>query len=181
MQENGVSSYRRYLLGDTKALETLVAQYSDALVRFACCLLHDPAAAEDIAEDSFVALIVKRRHFKSDAHMRAYLFKTARNKCMDYLRAQRRNAPLEEYLVGEDVERTLAGRERARILYGAMNKLPAQYQGVLYLTYIEGFTAAECAHILKKTTKQIYNLLSRAKAALRNQLEKEGYRNYENL
>lgn len=56
----------------------------------------------------------------------------------------------------------------------ACGRLAPQYREVLELTYFEGFTPAECAVILKKSGKQVYNLLARAKTSLKTLLEKEG-------
>ena len=45
---------------------------------------------------------------------------------------------------------------------------------LLYLTYYEGYGADDIARILRKTKKQIYNLLHRAKNSLKELLVKEG-------
>ena len=179
MTDPGRSSYVRYLLGDDKALEELVSLYSDALVRFACRLTNDPAAAEDIAEDAFVVLISKRKNFDADAQLRAYLFRTVRNRCYDHLRANKRLVPLDG-AIPADVAVTLENRARDKALYQALAAIPGPYRDALYLVYIEGFSAEECSRILKRTKKQVYNLLARGKAALKDQLEKEGY-SYEDL
>ena len=178
--QDGVRSYRRYLLGDGKALETLVAYYSDALIRFAACFMRNFSDAEDLAEETFIALILKRKTFDTDAELKAYLFKICRNKCLDHLRRKRRLAPLDERSASGDAEKLLLTRDRDRILYSAMSRIPAQYRDVLYLTYIEGFSTEECMRILKKSKKQVYNLLARAKNSLRAELEKGGF-HYENL
>lgn len=178
--QDGVSSYHRYLQGDGNALEELVALYSDALIRFAACYVRNFADAEDIAEDSFVALILKKKHFKEDAALKAYLFKICRNKCLDFLRRNKRLTALEDWAKSEDAEALLARRDRDRILYAALGRISEQYRDILYLTYIEGFSADECTRILKKSNKQVYNLLHRAKEALRAQLEKGGFK-HENL
>ena len=87
---NGVCSYRRFLQGDVTALEELVREYGDALVRFAYCYVKDSAAAEDIMEDAFATLLVRRRHFSECDNLRAYLYKTVRNRCLDYLRKRKK-------------------------------------------------------------------------------------------
>ena len=174
MQEDGLGSYHRYLQGDMAALEQLVAHYSDALVRYAGCYLHS-SAAEDVAEDAFVALILRKKRFQTEQELKAYLFRIAHNKCIDRLRNQWRTAPLGEETFIADIERTLSENENRRILYSAMGHIEKGYRDVLLLVYIEGFSAEECAGILKKSKKQIYNLLARGKAALKKQLLKEGY------
>lgn len=170
--EEGTLLYRRYLQGDGAALETLVAKYSDALVRFAYCLMRDMSAAEDAAEDAFVALIIKRRSFSDDTNLRAYLYRAVRNNCIDRIRKNRRTAPPLESVF--DPERLFERRAENELLYAGMEELPPQYRDALYLVYIEGFRPEEAATILKRTRKQVYNLLSRARAALKEILLKKG-------
>ena len=61
-----------------------------------------------------------------------------------------------------------------------MKKLKSEYFLVLYLTYFEGFSGSETAAIMKKSKRQIENLIYRAKNSLKNQLQKEGFE-YEEL
>ena len=93
----GWVGYRRFLMGDNAALEETVRLYSDALVRFARCYVHDPATAEDLMEDAFVTLILKRIQFEEEEQLRAYLYKTVRSKCLDYLRKNKRLLPLTDF------------------------------------------------------------------------------------
>ena len=178
MTDNGVSSYHRFLKGDMNALEELVSIYGDALVRFAYCFLGDPYAAEDVMEEAFAALIVRRKSFTDGAKFKAYLFKIARNKCMDALRSRKRYTHLSEdacdTLFG-DAETDVLNVERNKMLYGALQQLPKTYRETLDLVYLEGFTVAETAAILHKSRKQIYNLLARSKRTLKEILRKEGY------
>ncbi len=174
MTDPGTHAYIQYLRGDDRGLEELVAIFSDMLVRFACRITNDPAAAEDIAEDAFVALISKRKYFGNDAALRAYLFRTVRNKCYDHLRFRRRLVALDENLISDALQE-LERREHSRMLYTALAALHGPYRDAVYLVYLEGFSVEECAAILKRTKKQVYNLLARGKTALKEQLEKEGY------
>ena len=58
---------------------------------------------------------------------------------------------------------------------GAFRKaLPEQYREVLQLAYFDGFSPSEISGVMRKTSKQVYNLLARAKTALKELLEKEG-------
>ena len=173
----GVSSYHRFLKGDATATEELMRTYSDALVRFAYCYVKSSAVAEDIMEDAFVTLLLRRRHFSDCDNLRAYLYKIVRNKCVDYLRIAKRHAALSDYenaLFGADIEKDSIVRERNEKLYACMQRLPPQYEEVLYLAYFEDCGAEEIAKIVKRTKKQVYNLLARAKTALKELLEKEG-------
>lgn len=170
--------YAQYLSGDESALTQLVQTYGDGLVRFAYCFVKDAMTAEDIAEDTFATLIVKRKRFSPRASFKTYLYKIARNKCVDYLRFKRRFVPLDDLsnvLSASDVDTDVDLTERAKTLYKCMQCLPLQYRNVLTLTYIEEFSTEQTATIMGKTVKQIYNLLARAKVSLKELLINEGF------
>lgn len=46
---------------------------------------------------------------------------------------------------------------------------------MLYLRYFEELSPQEIAQVMRKTLKQVYNLSSRAKAALKNLLERDDF------
>ena len=78
------------------------------------------------------------------------------------------------------LERSYICQESKIALHRAMHSLPPQYRQVLWLIYFEDFTAKQAAMTLGKTVHNTHVLLYRARAALRAQLEKEGFV-YENL
>ena len=177
MAETGESSYRRFLSLDKNALDQILVTYSDALVRFAYSLVQNSAVAEDIAAESIAVLLMKRRSFRDEGHLRAYVYKIVRNKAMDFLRHHRNMVPL------EDVENVLGSgdpalgflqSQRNQTVYRCLQKLPEQYRQVLQLSYFDGFDVSQITHIMNKSTKQVYNLLFRAKTSLKELLEKEG-------
>lgn len=182
-EKKGESSYRRFLEGDTSAVEELVLLYGDALVRFAYCYVKDSVIAEDIMEDAFASLLSRRKRFQSGENLRAYLYKITRNKCIDHLRFSKRHVALYDYenvLVSGDFSEGVTKRARNRTLYKCMNELSPQYAEVLYLIFIEGYSIEEACKLLKKSKKQVYNLLARAKTSLKQRLEQEGF-SYEDV
>ncbi|MDE6617429.1 MAG: RNA polymerase sigma factor [Clostridiales bacterium] len=180
--EREAELYNKYLRGDNEALEQLVIGYGDGLIGYAYCFLHDFAAAEDVMEDTFATLIVKRKKFVARSPFEAYLFRIARNKCLDRLRKAKRETRLDgiELAATADIEDDALKVVRDEKVYKAMLTLPRDYRAVLYLMYYQGFTVDEIAAALGKNKKQVYNLLSRAKAALKQLLIKEGI-GYEDL
>lgn len=173
----GASSYHRDPDNGALNLESLVYTYSDALVRYAYCYVGSADVAEEVTEDAFAALFVKNKRFDTAEQARAWLYKAVRSRAVDYLRLHRRHVPLEDmqgvlsvYGPLEDMLR----KERNDAIYRSMQSLPRQYRAVLQLQYFEGFEITQIAKILGKTKKQVYNLLARAKAALKELLIKEG-------
>lgn len=177
MAEIGASSYRRFQHEQETVLDRVLIQYSDALVRYAYSIVHNSSAAEDIAAESIAILLSRRRNLQSEENLRAYLYRIANSKAIDYLRQNRHEVPL------EDVENVLGGadpaanyllQERNRQLYCALQQLNQQYRQVLQLAYLENFDVKTICRILGKAPKQVYNLLTRARASLKSLLEKEG-------
>lgn len=177
MAETVASSCQRFLPGVDLTLEEFIRTYSDALVRFAYSFVRNSAAAEDIAAESMAVFYLKAKKFPDEVHMRAYLYKIARNKAMDHLRRHRNDVPLEdvENIVGfGSLEQDAMQKQRDAVLYQCMAKLPPQYAQVLQLAYLEELPIKQICSVMKLSVKQVYNLLARAKSALRTFLEKEG-------
>ena len=151
-----------------------VQQYSDVLIRYAFCMVPDSAACEEIVLQAIATYVYRN----SDRALgKAYLYRIVRNRCIDYIRRHRRMVPL------QDVECVLDGgfvvedhaehEERDRILYRCLGRLAKDYRTVLYLQ-LEGFGVQDTCRIMGKNAKQVYNLLARAKVALKEELLKEG-------
>ena len=173
----GESSYRRDPETMMLNLENLVYTYSDALVRYAYCYVKDTAIAEEMMEDAFVRVLLQKERIYDTPGLKAYLYKATRNRCIDYLRRHRREVPLEDvenvlFTPGADV--SVYQSQRDQTVYKCMQALPQQYREVLELAYFERFSVDRICLVTGKRPKQVYNLLSRARAALKTLLEKEG-------
>ena len=159
---------------------SFVQQYSDTLVRYAYCIVGDSAASEEIVLQAIATFVYRNA---DRALGKAYLYRIVRNRAIDYLRAHRRLVPLsdvEEVLsCGMQVEQRAMERERYATLYRCLSRLAVDYRHALYLQ-LEGFAVADMCRIMGKKTKQVYNLLARAKVALKEELIKEGF-DYEDL
>ena len=184
--DNGASSYRRYLDGDDNGIAEIVAAYKDGLILYLNGYVENIHTAEELTEDTFFRLVAKKPWFSGRCSFKTWLYTVGRNVAMDHLRRRRRvsETPIEElenYLAEEaDLERSCIREERNRELHRTMRKLNPDYRQVLHLVYFEGFDNREVAHILKKTERQVRNLLYRARQSLKTALEKEGF-TYEEL
>ena len=64
--------------------------------------------------------------------------------------------------------------ERKRVLSDALAALPEEMRSCIILVYFEDMTYEETARVMKKSRKQIDNLLYRAKASLKNIIGEAG-------
>ena len=183
--DKGVMDYSRYLSGDPEGLTQIVRDYKDGLILYLNGIVQNIAVAEDLTEEVFVKLIVKRPHFSSNSSFKTWLYAIGRNTAISYLRRNKHiHIPLENCpeLANEacDLERQYIQNEQNRVLHNGMKKLKPEYKQVLWLIYFEGFSNKETARILGKTVHNTETLAYRARQSLKAKLLEEGYE-YENL
>lgn len=173
------SSYRRYLNGDEEAFDTIVKELFDPLVFFIDRYVRDTAAAEDIAIDVFTELIVHKHRYNFKVQLKTYLFMIGRSRALNFLKHRKHLAETELQEADhaddrQDLEARFVRSERHRLLHQALQTLPEDMRTALHLVYFEDLSYEDAAKVMKKTKKQVDNLLYRAKGALRTILGKEG-------
>ena len=177
--DNGASSYRRYLDGEEAAFEQLVKDYFDLLVGFIDSYVHEVAAAEDIAIDTFSDLIVHKHRYNFRVSLKTYLFMIGRSRALNYIKRRGKFQMVELDLAEGELpkapspEQLYDTAQRDQAVRTAMTHLSNDMREVLQLVYFEDMNCAEAAKVMRKTVKQVYNLLYRAKAALRTILAEE--------
>ena len=176
--DNGASSYRRFLDGDEAAFDEIINEYRLPLTMFINRYVHDMWTAEDIAIDVFSYIIVHPRRYNFSCQLKTYLFMLGRSRALDHLRRKKKIVftPLTEAETLEDqvsVEESYLADERKKTVDRAIRSLPADMRAAVHLVYFEELSYEEAAKIMKKTKKQVDNLLYRSKAKLREIL-KEG-------
>ena len=85
--------YRRYLDGDDDGLREIIDIYYNGLILFINGIVKDQSAAEDILEDTFVKLAVKKYIFKDDgkAGFKTWLYTIARKNMYKIIKTNKRN------------------------------------------------------------------------------------------
>ena len=154
-------------------------RYGNSLTLYIDGYLHDIHEAEDLMIEAFAYFVAKRPRLRDDG-FRAYLYKSARHLALRCLQKKRRKQlfsfdDLEQEPESDVLLETLVQTdERNRILWRCMDELAPAYREALYLVYFEGMRHAEAAAVMRKTEKQIANLVYRGRASLRKTLEREG-------
>lgn len=183
--DNGAISYRRYLDGDDNGLIELIRDYKDGLILYLNGITGSMSLAEEYMEDTFFKLSVKKPKFSGKCSFKTWLYTIAHNLAIDGLRKSSRISHIsadEVYDLSDErsVEQDYLREEQKISLHKAMETLSSDYRQVLYLTFFEELSCSETAKVMHKSSRQIQNLLYRAKLALRSKLEKEGFE-YERL
>ena len=177
--DNGASSYRRFLDGDDTALAEIVRDYRDGLILYLNGIVNNISVAEELMEETLFKLITKKPRFNAKYSFKTWLYTIGRNVAIDYIRQNSKLSDtsfddLENYIQDEyDLERLYIIEEQKIIVHRALKKLNTEYRQVLWLIYFEELSNIEAAAIMKKTSRQMKNLVYRAKTALKTEFEKE--------
>lgn len=167
--------YRRFLDGDEAAFDEIMESLFYSVVFFTDRIVKDRHTAEDIAIDVFADLVVHRHRYNFKVSLKTYLMMLARSRGLDYLRRRKllRFVPLteaEQLPEALTLEDRILSDERKRAVHQALEALPEEMGIALHLCYIEGLSYDETAKVMKKTQKQVDNLLYRGKKELRRLL-----------
>ena len=159
------------LAGDEDAWRTLYEEsYAslDAFVLWRAGGLRD--LADDIIQETWLTGVRRIRDFKpQQAAFVTWLRGIAANLIRNHLRRQR--APL---AVSRSSRDEVAHREQAEHIAQALAELPERYEAVLRAKYLDQESVQEIARNCNESPKAVESLLTRARQALREVLEKHG-------
>src|SRR6185312_4946748 len=94
---------QRTLAGDEDAFALLVERYSAPLFNFTCRFLNDYDAASDILQHVFTQCYLALPKLRTGEPLKPWLFRVARNRCLDELR-RKRGIPFSEFQVTDEEE-----------------------------------------------------------------------------
>lgn len=155
------------------AVDELYAAHYRQLVRLSVLLVRDVETAEEVVQDSFVAMHGRWRALREPDKALAYLRQTVVNRSRSVLRhrgvqARHTHAPPPP-LRGADEDVLVA--ERRQVVLDALRELPGRQREVLALRYYLDLSEADIADTLGISRGAVKSHASRGVAALRHLLE----------
>jgi RNA polymerase sigma factor (sigma-70 family) len=161
------------LPGLTEPFDRLFRAEYARVTAIAFRVLQDPAEAEDVAQEVFLAY--HRRHPPDASYAGAWLHSAAAHTALNMLRGRRRRQQREvaearlQQPAPPDPARVLEDRERDQTVRAALSRLPGRSATVLALRY-SGLSYGEVASAMGVGINQVGTLLARAEAALRKEV-----------
>ena len=134
--------------------------------RTARAIVGDPASADDVTQDAFVAAYRTRDRFRGDAPAEAWLMRIVVNRAISLTRRRRIvwTEPLDaEARSPDDVPERVAGRLS---LLSALGRLPADQRAAIVLRYYLDYDYATIARVLDTRVGTVGSWLHRGLAAL---------------
>jgi RNA polymerase sigma-70 factor, ECF subfamily len=152
--------------------ESTAMPHSRSLLRVARRLTFNPAAAEDLVQETLLRAWRGFDQFQADTNARAWLFRILLN--VFYAQGRKiRSAPVLVPLPSREAEsrgpRDFSLLDSA-VVSAALDDLSDEHRTVVLLAVVEGFTCRESAEILSLPIGTVMSRLSRARHALRERL-----------
>jgi RNA polymerase sigma-70 factor (ECF subfamily) len=163
----------RLKAGDEDAAHEFFDRYAARIRRFIANSLGAASAeAEDVLQETFIALADALPFFRGDSSLFTFACAIAHRKVLTLIRTNARRArlmrtaPITEIVTQRE---TGANREFNR----ALGELRPEYREVLILKYVEEIQVSEIARILRVGEHAVESRLARARKALRKSLKEE--------
>ncbi|MCU7548965.1 RNA polymerase sigma-70 factor [Chitinophagaceae bacterium LB-8] len=158
------------------AFEHVFKSHFKGLHGYACSILKDEAAAEEMVQNVFFKLWERTGNLSLSGSLTAYLYRAVNNECLNYLKHQKVKmkhglfvAHRKEELA-ESASGKLQLRELEARLQSAMNDLPEQCRMIFQLSRFEELRYREIAEQLGLSIKTVENQMGKALKILREKL-----------
>ena len=190
-KEQEIELAKGLLNGDAGAFERFVEHFRKRLFQYSWLVCRQRDDAEEVAQEALLKVFESADQLREPEHVRAWVFRIARNAC---LMKRRRSvfAPAEELSLeqffprpgpngehrhleiadwSQAPEKDLLRQELRETLGDAIGQLPDLYRAVVLLRDVEGLSTEETAQILDLTTDVVKTRLHRGRLAIRQKLD----------
>ena len=163
------------VLGKREYLEPLVRRYASSLLTYLHRMVGDQHRAEELFQEVFLAVWLKRKTFKFPKPFRPWLFAIAANRCRaDFRKA---SLPVNEAEPEHHVDSSgspldsVVATETTTLVKRAVANLPTQQRNVVVMRIWNQLSFAEIAEVVGRTEGTVRSNMHHGLAALRKQLE----------
>ncbi len=158
---------------DDGYIRYILETYSATIIRLCYTYVKNQSDAEDMAQEVMVELMRRGEPFDDPDYERAWLLRTAVNKCKNLLKSGwvKRTVPLEDEYT--EYDKNLEHKEDYNIVTQAVLGLPEKYRTVIHLHYINGLSIKEISEIVGKNTATVGTQLARGRDMLKKMLKGE--------
>lgn len=179
---------RRALARDETAVRAILQANNRRLFRIARGILRSDSEAEDVVQESYIRALTHLDGFRGDSSLSTWLSRIVMNEAMGRLRGQRPSLgwdSLPEHggeaeiiqfpaaSASNDPEKSMAQREIQVVVEHAIDELPEPFRLVFITRVIEEMNVEETAELLDLKPETVKTRLHRARAMLRENVEKK--------
>ncbi len=168
-------SIERFRKGSRVDFQCVYEQYYDSIYTFAYNLVCNEAEAQDITTETFIKLWRLHENFESLNNIKAFLYVTNRNACLNALRFLQKQRLVHKevlYLIGQekDIKNEMIDAEVFSELNKKIENLPDKCRKIFKLIYLNNLSTSEVAEEMGISNQNVLNQKARAIQILRSGL-----------
>jgi RNA polymerase sigma-70 factor, ECF subfamily len=183
----------RLRAGDEQAFVTLISRYRPSMLRLAAGYVPSQAVAEEVVQDTWLAVVHGVSRFEGRSSVRTWLFRILVNRARTTGERERRATAVPDPAATVDparfdpagtwslppehwvdlVDNRLIAQKMAARVRSAIMDLPARQREVVTLRDVEGLSSGEVCDVLEITEANQRVLLHRGRSRLRQVIESE--------
>lgn len=183
MEQGGIPDaelVRRVQNGDMRAFDLLVHKYQHKILNLIARYVHEPAAAQDVAQEAFIKAYRGLGNFRGESAFYTWLYRIAINTAKNHLVAESRRSP-EFEINAEDAERLdgesglkeyatpegeLLSEEIRQRVFNAIEALPEDLKTAITLRELEGMSYEEIAQVMGCPIGTVRSRIFRARESI---------------
>lgn len=166
--------------GSQDAFRALVERYTPRVFALVRNLVRNQSEAEDVTQEVFFKVYSKLQTFRADSAFYTWVYRVAVNTATDHLKKKRQDRSLQVEDLGRlpvedpgDTPTEGMGRKDLRSeIRKAMAELPPKFRTILVLRELEGMSYEDISQVLKCSKGTVESRLFRARARLKESLER---------
>lgn len=167
------------IAGNQDAIETFVRQYETGIFRLALSIVGDQAEANEITQETFIAVLRALPSYKEKKSLKAWLYTITLNHSRSHLRKRKTLERLRSTLnaifrveTQKQVlpEEAVIQNDKESQIWDALNQLDEPFRTVVVLRYFHELPISEISEILSVNEGTIHSRLHTARERLRNAL-----------
>jgi RNA polymerase sigma-70 factor, ECF subfamily len=174
---------KRAKKGDVVSYQRLYDRFARRVLNFIYRMVNSPEEAEDLTQDTFVAVFRKLNTLKENDRFEAWLFRIARNFVYQKYRTREPEQVSVEELdedgqpvtqipeVRKGPEESFEAGELQDIVEGAIGSLPDKYREVFVLSAIQQLSYQEIADVVGRSLASVKTDIHRARLSVRKQVK----------
>ena len=157
----------------SEVFKKMIVSYQPDMQRMAESVLHDPYLSEDAVQEAMIQLWQQRNRLDSERNLRALCVTMAKRRSIDLLRKQRPFQLIDEEALEIPEPTPNNIEERYQKAMKIIERLPSIQQKALLMKYEEEKNTEEITREFNISSTNLYTILSRAYAALREMMKNE--------
>lgn len=162
--------------GDEPAFEKVFKTHFNSLYNYACTILKNESAAEEVVQQVFFKIWEKRETLPEETMLKAYLYRAVHNESLNVIKHHKVRAGYQMYAVSRTEQAVNNAHSKVNMaalqheLYKALNELPEQCRTIFQMSRFEDKKYKEIADELNISPKTVENQMGKALKILRTKL-----------